>query len=189
MFGARSRHVPSDSALRLTTWWTVPLSGSEFVSWVGAQAPAGLHVDPAGGKSGNISSFAVSGIDTAAFTTPTLAVNYIDRGDRTEVRLDTFISARYGRSTFIPATTRVTIRRTQDSLGTAPGAVTTRKLSDPRRAQVVMMANRLPGVSTGDCVHSCPPLGPAAPTRCGSSLRPARSSCERRTTSVVPVPP
>ncbi len=150
---------PSDSTLRLTTWWTVPLSGSGFVDWVEAQVPTGLHVDPNKGKSGNIVSFAVSGADTAAFTTPTLAVNYIDRGDRTEVRLDTFISARYGRSTFIPTATHVTIRRTRESSDLGTDAVTTRQLSDPEEvAQVVALANRLPGVPSGDCVHSCPPV-------------------------------
>ena len=99
------------------------------------------------------------GADTAAFTTPTLAVNYIDRGDGTEVRLDTFISARYGRSTFIPTATHVTIRRTRESSDLGTDAVTTRQLSDPEEvAQVVALANRLPGVPSGDCVHSCPPV-------------------------------
>jgi hypothetical protein len=150
---------PSDTTLRLTTWWTVPLSGNEFVSWVDAHVPDGLHVDPNGGRSGDVSSFMISGDGTAAYTTPAVAVNFLAEGETTAVRLDTFIGARFARDTFVPgSTTEATIRRTRHFGDDRTDTEASRHVSDRDRVtELVAMANELPGVATAECVHSCPP--------------------------------
>jgi hypothetical protein len=151
---------PSDRALRLTTWWTVPLAEGDFLDWVAAHLPAGLHIDDGTGRSGTVLSFSVSGSGTAAYTTPTIALDYVDLDGQTAVRIDTFISARFGRDIFVPGSTSdVTLRLTRHEAGRPHGHTTSRHLTAPGAvARLVASANGVPGASTAECVHSCPPF-------------------------------
>ena len=99
------------------------------------------------------------GRDTAAYTTPHLNFSYAPYAGGLAVRLDTFIGARFGRTTLIPAdTTRVLIRRTARSFRPHATAHVRRTTVDrPRQvARLVRAANRLRGSLTVPFLASCP---------------------------------
>lgn len=155
---------PSDSDFTRTTWWTVPLSGAAFGSWLEAHAPHGLHADSDSG--GAVESMGVWEHDqdfhaasTTAHTEGWVNFAFLPQGNGLVVRVDTFVGARFARTVLVPKdTTSVTIRRTERSLEPHSRQHTTvRTITDSGAvADLVEMVNGLPGAMTGQFVASCP---------------------------------
>ena len=80
--------------------------------------------------------------------------------------METVVTQRSGYAALVadaaPALLRLAVmltgsREEREPVDAGPDGVTTRQVSDPEEAaQVVSLANGLPGVPTGECVHSCP---------------------------------
>lgn len=99
--------------------------------------------------------FEAEGTDT--WTPAFVVFSYTEHDDDAlAVRVDTFIGARFARTTFVPNdTTRVTIVRTYDASENPERTEAT--VTDPRQiAGLVALVNNLPGSMTGEFVASCP---------------------------------
>ncbi|GAB3774522.1 hypothetical protein FB382_003770 [Nocardioides ginsengisegetis] len=90
----------SDLGLSRTAWWSVPMSKAEVVAYLSDHSPAGMLnrsgvSDPSGGGIASTSYETTTSPDPAAFTAPLLLVQFMQMGDRTVLRVDTFLAARY----------------------------------------------------------------------------------------------
>lgn len=154
---------PADSELRQTTWWTVPIPGGELRPWFADHQPAGLRLQPdedggvARGVREENAIFEADGNDS--WTPAYVVFSYVPEGDEIVVRVDTFIGARFARTSFVPEdTTKATLVRTVRSnygpRGAYPASAT---ITDPDQiSALVDQVNALPGSMTGEFVHSCP---------------------------------
>lgn len=153
---------PSDRRLSRHAWWTVPMSPRDFAAWLKAQRPPGSTVEDGGSSSapdGTMVDFVdVTGTDTAAYSAPVLTVAYLPHAGGVAVRLDTFLAARYARTTYVPTdTTRVTIRTVTTTYGSGRRTVRHRTVSDPAEVRrLVAAANGLFGMITVPNVFHCP---------------------------------
>ncbi|WP_310964758.1 hypothetical protein [Nocardioides terrisoli] len=154
---------PSDATLTRTTWWTVPASATSFSNWLRAHAPHRLTADSDGGsvEAGGIweddQAFRASGSMT--HTPAWVNFAFMRYGAGLVVRVDTFVGARFARTTLVPADTNsVTIRHTVRHLGPhARPHTTTRTVTGPAAvARLVGMVDHLPGAMTVPFVASCP---------------------------------
>jgi len=154
---------PSDAAFTHTTWWTVPLSGDAFSSWLRAHAPHLLRAD-SGSESVQSEGVWEHDLDfhapgTTAHTRGWVNFAFMADGAGLVVRVDTFVGARFARTVLVPTdTTSVTIRRTEQSFRPHSRVHTTvRSISETGAvANLVEMVNGLPGAMTAPFVTSCP---------------------------------
>jgi hypothetical protein len=94
---------PSDWRLTRTAWWSVPMGVAQVVAFLTDHAPAGMRRPPGEDIVVNADSDGVgytdydtiSPADPAAYTGPSLLVQFKQFGDHTIVRADTFLAARY----------------------------------------------------------------------------------------------
>lgn len=154
---------PSDSRLSRHAWWTVPMSPTDFAAWLKGQHPTGMTVEDGGSSSAvdgtMVDSTDLTGTSTAAYSAPVVTFAYVPYDGGTAVRLDTFLAARYARSTYLPTdVTRVVIRQVVTSMmSPARRRVRTEVVTDAARiARLVAAANRLPGIVTVPNVFHCP---------------------------------
>ncbi|HWU22667.1 MAG TPA: hypothetical protein VN088_14125 [Nocardioides sp.] len=154
---------PSDSMLSRHAWWTVPLSPGDFAAWLRSQHVAGMTVEDGGASSapdGTMVDIAdLDGTGTSAYSAPVLTFAYVPHDGGTAVRLDTFLAARYARTTYLPTdVSRIVIRRVTSSvMSSARRQVRTTVVTDPARIRrLVTAANRLPGIVTVPNIFHCP---------------------------------
>jgi len=172
---------PADGTLTRTAWWSVPLSVDQVVVYLTDYAPAGMQrtegeeVVPAGSSDG-VSYTAYSVItpaDPAAYTAPTLLVQFAQIGDHTVVRLDTFLAARYAVSPqhrIAGEVTAVQIDRVRPSgsFGSGDGGpLPTVRLAEPADAalidELVDAFNGQYGSPTAGLTLPCPYPGDPSP--------------------------
>ncbi|HJQ04184.1 MAG TPA: hypothetical protein VJ872_01975 [Nocardioides sp.] len=153
---------PSDSRLSRHAWWTVPMSAQDFGTWLRSQHPDGLTVSDGGSSSapdGTMVDIAeLDGTSTAAYSAPVLTVAYLPHDGGVAVRLDTFLAARYARTTYIPTdTTRVAIRTVTTTFDSKRRTTRHRTVSDPAQVhRLVAAANGLFGTVTIPNIFHCP---------------------------------
>jgi hypothetical protein len=172
---------PADGTLTRTAWWSVPLNVDQVVAYLTDYAPAGMRrpegeeVVPAGSSDG-VSYTAYSVIapaDPAAYTAPTLLVQFAQIGDHTVVRLDTFLAARYAVSPqhrIAGEVTAVQIDRVRParSFGSGDGGpLPTVRLEEPADAvliaELVDAFNGQYGSPTAGLTLPCPYPGDPSP--------------------------
>ncbi|GAB4003642.1 hypothetical protein [Nocardioides ultimimeridianus] len=154
---------PSDGRLSRHAWWTVPMAPTDFAAWLQGQRPAGMSVQDGGSSSaadGTMVDIAeLDGTGTSAYSAPVVTFAYVPHDGGTAVRLDTFLAARYARTTYLPTdVSRVVIRRdTSSMMSSARRRVRTTVVTDPARiGRLVTAANGLPGIVTVPNIFHCP---------------------------------
>ncbi|GAB3867077.1 hypothetical protein GCM10028801_40280 [Nocardioides maradonensis] len=153
---------PSDSSLSRHAWWTVPMAPTVFVAWLREQHVAGLTSSDGGSVGGtgigtiDITNF--TGDSTAAYSAPTLSFGYVPHAGGVAVRLDTFLAARYARTTYLATdTTRVLIRTVTTYADGRRRTTRGRTVSDPAQVRrLVAAANGLYGIVTVPNIFHCP---------------------------------
>ena len=147
---------PSDWTLTRTAWWSVPLTDEQVAAFLTDHAPNGMR-RPEG---------VVTPADPAAYTGPTVLVQFKQVGDHSVLRVDTFLGARYA----VPDELRVTGRVTSvdiDRVGPGDlnrvgdgGPLPTVRLTSPDDAaqidRLVGAFNGLYGSLTTGYAMSCP---------------------------------
>ena len=161
---------PADQRFTRSTWWTVPVSEPEFETWLSTHVPTGLTFRPDDGGAYSVDDGRMAQQDdlnaagSSAYTPGFLVFSSLPYGDGLAVRVDTFIGARFARTTFVPKdTSAVRITRIKGSTtGTRPRVPTRRttlEVTDRAGiADLVAAVNRLPGSMTVPFVASCPAI-------------------------------
>lgn len=160
---------PSDESLTRTAWYSVPLDADEVQEFLFSHVPDGMARDDGYGNSVGVRNFDYTTPqprDPAAYTGPSLLVQWYDLGSRTAIRFDVMLASRHARTpaTYLTGTvTSVDIGRTVEK---HTGTQTTRTLPTVRLsadedagrvARLVDGFNGLYGAVVSTTLHSCPP--------------------------------
>jgi hypothetical protein len=172
---------PADWRLGRTAWWSVPLSVDEVVAFLTENAPAGMRrpegeeVVPDGNSDGvGYTDYSViSPAEPAAYTGPSLLVQFKQIGDNTVLRLDTFLAARYAVSPQhritgeVSAVQIVRVRPGKPFGSDDGGPLPTVRLEEPADAalinKLVDSFNGLYGSAADVAAMGCPFPGDPAP--------------------------
>jgi hypothetical protein len=171
---------PSDWRLTRTAWWSVPMGVEQLVAFLTDHAPAGMQRPPGEDivVNGNSDGVGYTDYDTiapadpAAYTGPSLLVQFKQFGDHTVMRADTFLAARYGtddvpRITGDVTAVRIDRVRAAKRDGSGGGPLPTVRFEAPADSaqidKLVDAFNSLSGSLTEGGFLSCPmSLGPPA---------------------------
>jgi hypothetical protein len=157
---------PSDPEFTRTTWWTVQVSADEFADWLSTHQPNGLRLVPDedggtlyGGEASETRLLAMDGTD--AWTRAVVAFSFMAFETELAVRVDTFIGARFARTTFLPedVTAVSLLRAKRPAIGDDRNDASYRRvtLTDSMSINdLVSRVNELPGSMTEAFVSPCP---------------------------------
>lgn len=153
---------PTHPGLAHKTWWTVPMTKTEFETWLREHPPAGLRADGPSGASSVTGAWVYDrefdGAGTTAYGPPALDVAYLPQGDHLVVRVSTYVGARHARTTFVPDNTNgVEIRLVTTTTDARQRKTTTATTVTDRTAvdRLVRRFNDLPGTSVEPVTHAC----------------------------------
>jgi hypothetical protein len=160
---------PADSSLTRTEWYSVPLSADAVQQFLLRHHPRGMAAekDEGVGSSTGVRTFDYQTVhprDPAAYTSPSLLVEWFDVGPSTAIRFDVMLASRRAR----PQATLLTggvasvdidrIRNHLEGAGSSTVLSTVRLSAESEPAvlgQVVAALNGLYGDAVSNSMHSC----------------------------------